>query len=316
MKIAYFRKSDIHKRMDWTTVAFDWNHSRAFLAIAEEGSLSAAARALKQTQPTLGRQLTALETELGLVLFERVGRGLTLTPTGASLAQHVTAMRDAAAQFSLAASGRSDLIEGPIAITASDISSAYLLPPVLTELARIAPKLHVNIIAANDVRDLLRREADIAIRHVRPTEPELIARLIANGSGRLVCTQSYLDRCGTPTDITDLSNHEFIGFGEPQQTIDYLKNLDIHLSLQNFKVHCDNGVVSWEMVRAGMGLAFMDSRVIEKFPGLIHVLPELAPIEYPIWLTTHRELHTSQKIRLVFDLLAKRIPDAMGERGN
>ena len=143
----------------------------------------------------------------------------------------------------------------------------------------------------------------------------MIARLIANGSGRLVCTQSYLDRCGTPTDITDLSNHEFIGFGEPQQTIDYLKNLDIHLSLQNFKVHCDNGVVSWEMVRAGMGLAFMDSRVVEKIPGLIHVLPELAPIEYPIWLTTHRELHTSQKIRLVFDLLAKMIPDAMGERG-
>ena len=298
--------------MDWTTVAFDWNHARAFLAIAEEGSLSAAARALKQTQPTMGRQLLALETELGLVLFERIGRGLTLTPTGASLAHHVSAMRDAAASLSLAASGRSDLIEGPIAITASDIFSAHLLPPILTELARIAPKLQVNIIAANDLRDLLRREADIAIRHVRPTEPELIARLVANGSGHLVCAQSYIDRCGMPRDIADLTNHEFVGFGDPQQTIDYLHNMDIHLSMQNFKVHCDNGVVSWEMVRAGMGLAFMDSRVVEKFTGLVHVLPNLPPIEYPIWLTTHRELHTSQKIRLVFDLLAKMIPNAMG----
>jgi len=90
--------------MDWSTVAFDWNHARAFLAIAEEGSLSAAARALKQTQPTLGRQLSALEADLGLVLFERVGRGLTLTPTGQSLALHVSAMRDAAAQVSLTAS--------------------------------------------------------------------------------------------------------------------------------------------------------------------------------------------------------------------
>ena len=301
--------------MDWNTVAFDWNHARAFLAIAEEGSLSAAARALKQTQPTLGRQLSALESELGLVLFERVGRGLTLTPTGTSLAQHVSAMRDAAASLSLAASGRSDLIEGPIAITASDISSAYLLPPIFTKLTQLAPKLHINIIAANDVRDLLRREADIAIRHVRPTEPELIARLIANGSGHLVCAQSYIDRCGLPADIADLSNHEFISFGEPQQTIDYLQNMGIHLTKQNFKIRCDNGVVSWEMVRAGMGLAFMDSRVVEKFTGLVRVLPDLPPIEYPIWLRTHRELHTSQKIRLVFDLLAKMIPNAMGRRG-
>ena len=119
---------------------------RSFLAIAEEGSLSAAARALKQTQPTLGRQLTALETELGLVLFERVGRGLTLTPTGASLAQHVTAMRDAAAQFSLAASGRSDLIEGPIAITASDISSAYLLPQSLPNW-RASPRNYMSTLS-------------------------------------------------------------------------------------------------------------------------------------------------------------------------
>jgi DNA-binding transcriptional LysR family regulator len=300
--------------MDWSIIAFDWNHARAFLAIAETGSLSAAARAMKQTQPTLGRQLSALEVELGLVLFERVGRGLILTPTGTSLAEHVGAMRDAAARVSLAASGRSDLIEGPIAITASDVFSAYLLPPILTELARIAPKLEVNIIAANDLRDLLRREADIAIRHVRPTEPELVARLLTEGSAKLVCAPSYIDRMGHPADLADLSNHEFVGFGDPQQSIGYLKQMGITLTDQNFKIRSDNGVVGWEMVRAGMGLTFMDSRVVEKFTGLIHVLPNIAPIEYPIWLATHRELHTSHKIRLVFDLLAKMIPNAMGRR--
>jgi DNA-binding transcriptional LysR family regulator len=301
--------------MDWSTVAFDWNHARAFLAIAEEGSLSAAARALKQTQPTLGRQLSALETELGLVLFERVGRGLNITPTGASLRQHVSAMRDAATQLSLSASGRTDLIEGPIAITASDVFSAHLLPSVLTELGRIAPKLEVNIIAANDLRDLLRREADIAIRHVRPTEPELIARLVAEGSAHLVCAQSYIDRMGHPKDLADLSNHDFVGFGDPKQSITYLRGIGIELTSQNFKVWSENGVVGWELVRAGMGLTFMDSRVVEKFTGLVHVLPNIQPIQYPIWLTTHRELHTSQKIRLVFDLLAKMIPNAMGRRG-
>ena len=300
--------------MDWTTVAFDWNHARAFLAIAEEGSLSAAARALKQTQPTLGRQLSAFETDLGLVLFERVGRGLVLTPTGQSLAQHVGAMRDAAASVSLAASGRSERIEGPIAITTSDIFSAHLLPTVLTELGHIAPKLEVNIIAVNDLCDLLRREADIAIRHVRPTEPELIARLVAEGSAHLICAQSYIDRMGHPKDLADLSNHDFVGFGNPKQTIAYLREIGIKLTSHNFKIWSENGVVGWELVRAGMGLTFMDSRVVEKFTGLVHVLPNMQPIRYTIWLTTHRELHTSQKIRLVFDLLAKMIPNAMGRR--
>jgi DNA-binding transcriptional LysR family regulator len=302
--------------MDWNTAAFDWNHARAFLAIAETGSLSAAARALKQTQPTLGRQLSALEDELGVVLFERVGRGLVLTPTGQSLSQHVSAMRDAAAQLSLTASGSSDLIEGPIAITASDVFSAHLMPPILTELGRIAPKLQVNIIAANDLRDLLRREADIAIRHVRPTEPELIARLVAQGSAKLVCAQSYIDRMGYPNNMADLSNHDFVSFGDPKDTINYLKNVGIHLTEQNFKIRSDNGVVAWEMVRAGMGITFMDCRVIEKFTGLVTLLPQTQPVEFPIWLTTHRELHTSQKIRLVFDLLAKMIPNAMGRRAD
>jgi len=302
--------------MDWSTVAFDWNHARAFLAIAEEGSLSAAARALKQTQPTLGRQLSALEADLGLVLFERVGRGLTLTPTGQSLALHVSAMRDAAAQVSLTASGQTESIEGPIAITASDIFSAHLLPPILNELHKIAPKLDINLVAANDLRDLLRREADIAIRHVRPTEPELIARLVTEASGRFVCSPSYIEKHGRPKDVADLENHKFVSFGDPDRFIQHLQNLDIPISRDNFDIRCDNGVVAWELVRAGLGMTIMDSRVIEKFPEMIDPLPDFAPLVYPIWLTTHRELHHSQKIRLVFDLLAKLIPSAMGRRRN
>jgi len=300
--------------MDWTTVSFDWNHARAFLVIAEEGSLSAAARALKQTQPTLGRQLAALEADLGLVLFERIGRGLVLTPTGQSLAGHVSAMRDAAAQVSLAASGRTDLIEGPIAITASDIFSAHLMPPILKELFKIAPKLDVNLIAANDLRDLLRREADIAIRHVRPTEPELIARLVAQASGRFVCSPSYIEKHGHPKNIADLAHHKFVGFGDLDQFIQHLQNLNLPISHNNFDIRCDNGVVAWELVRAGLGLTIMDSRVVEKFPEMIDPLPNIDTVTYPIWLTTHRELHHSQKIRLVFDLLANMIPDAMGKR--
>ena len=124
-------------RMDWRSVNFDWNRARAFLVTAEEGSLSAAAKALGMTQPTLGRQVTALEQELGVVLFERAGRGLILTPNGLNLLEHVRSMGEAAGRVSLAASGQAETIEGSISITASELTSVFLLPPIVERLREV-----------------------------------------------------------------------------------------------------------------------------------------------------------------------------------
>ncbi len=123
----------MHFRMDWRSVTFDWNRARAFLVTADEGSLSAAARALGMAQPTLGRQMTALEQELGVVLLERVGRGLALTPSGLELVEHVRAMGEAAGRVSLTASGRSQSIEGTIRITTTEVYAAFVLPPMIAE---------------------------------------------------------------------------------------------------------------------------------------------------------------------------------------
>ncbi len=123
----------MHFYMGWRSVKFDWNRARAFLVTAEEGSLSAAARAPGMTQPTLGRQIMALEQELGVVLFERVGQGLVLTPGGLELLEHVRAMRDAANQLSLTTSGQSQVIEGSICICASEIHATFLLPPIIAK---------------------------------------------------------------------------------------------------------------------------------------------------------------------------------------
>ena len=134
--------------MDWRSVTFDWNRARAFLVTAEEGSLSSAARALGMAQPTLGRQVTALEQELGVALFERVGRGLALTPSGLELVEHVRAMGDAARRVSLTASGRSQSIEGTICITATEVYAAFVLPPIAEKLRRSAPGITVEIVAS------------------------------------------------------------------------------------------------------------------------------------------------------------------------
>lgn len=283
---------------------FDWNHVRAFLATAEEGSLSAAARSLGLTQPTLSRQVAALEKDLGVLLFERIGRALELTPAGLELLEHTRSMGTAASQIALTASGQSQSIEGEVRITASDIYSAYLLPPVLHQLQQLAPKLRVEIVATNDIQDLQRREADIAIRHTRPEQPELIARLVYEDTAHFYAAPSYLDRRGRPENFADLSSHDFVGFAPPKQMMDFLTPMGIHLTADNFRIESQSGVVAWEFVTQGFGISPMSDQVAAQNPNVERILPDMAPIVFPLWLTTHRELHTSRRIRLVYDLLA------------
>lgn len=284
---------------------FDWNHIRAFLATAEAGSLSAAARRLDQTQPTLSRQIAALESDLGVMLFERVGRSLQITTAGIELLEHTRTMSAAADSIALAASGQAQSIEGQVRITASDVMSAYILPDMLREIRAQAPKLRIDVIAANDIRDLMRREADIAIRHVRPDQPDLIAKLVQEADGHFYAATAYLNRAGRPKSLSDLSRHEFISFGDTAQMIAYFEPIGLRLTEENFRLGSQNGIVSWEFARQGFGIAPMSEPVGDATPGMERVLPDMEPLRFPIWLTTHRELHTSRRIRLVFDLLAE-----------
>ena len=291
--------------MNWQAVSFDWNQARAFLVTAEEGSLSAAARALGLTQPTLGRQVSALEEKLGVTLFERVGHSLALTQSGLELLDHVRTMGEAAGRVSLTASGQSQAIEGQVCITASDAMSAYHLPIVLKQLREIAPSIEVEVFASNTVRDLTRREADIAIRHVRPLQPDLIAKLVRETSARLYASTAYLDVHGRPSSPSELSDAVFIGFEHSDRLLAGLNALGLALTKSNFKLITNSGVAGWKMVKQGLGIGVMVEEIAALTPGVECVLPQLDPIPVPIWLTAHRELHTSPRIRLVFDLLAE-----------
>jgi len=294
-------------RMDWKSVKFDWNRARAFLVTAEEGSLSAAARALGMAQPTLGRQVDALEAELGVTLFERGGRGLILTQAGLELLDHVRAMGEAAGRVSLTASGQAQSIEGSITITASEIYSAYLLPPIITRLRREQPGIEVEIVASNATIDLKRREADIAIRSFRPTQPDLIARKVGDDLARLYASQGYLERIGHPGTPEELARADFIGFDTTGVMVDGLNKLGLALTGKNFPVLTASHLVHWELVKAGAGIGIVPEAVGDNEPGVRRVLPDFQPMEFPIWLTTHRELNTSRRVRMVFDLLAEEL---------
>lgn len=293
--------------MDRRSIKFDWNRARAFLVTAEEGSLSAAARALGMAQPTLSRQVSAFEVELGVVLFERVGQGLKLTPSGVQLLEHVRAMGEAANSFSLSSHGQSQSIEGSVCIAASQIYAAYILPPIVAKIREMEPGITIELEVSNQASDLKRREADIAIRNFRPTEPDLIAKKIKDAYGVLYATPDYIEKIGKPKSPYDLKDADFINIDRGWALMDGLNALGFHLTKKNFPILSEDHFVSWELTKKGLGIGLLDRTIGDAEPLVERVLPDMEAIQFPIWLVAHRELNTSPRIRMVFDLLAQEL---------
>lgn len=294
--------------MNWQAIAFDWNQVRAFLATAEEGSLSAAARALGQTQPTLSRQVAALEEDLGVTLFERAGRAMALTTAGEELLAHVRDMADAANRISLSASGQSQTIEGRVAITATEMLASRMLPAIIKKIHAKAPNIQIDILPSNEVQDLTRREADISIRHARPQQPDLIAKLIHESHAHLYAASEYLEEIGPIKQISDLQRATFIGLDRTDEMIVAMREYGLHLTRDQFRFNSPSGHVLYELVRMGLGVSVL-ARDIETYAeNIVPVFPEVLRIPIPVWLVTHRELHTSKRIRIVYDMLAEELP--------
>lgn len=286
-------------------MTFDWNQARAFLATAEHGSFSAAARALNLTQPTLGRQVSALEQSLGLVLFERIGTRLVLTPTGQDFLEQVRPMGEAANRAALVASGRAVSVAGEVCISVTDIFACYVMPAVVQDLYRIAPQIRVKVLAENNLSDLQRREADIAIRHVAPTQPELISRKVREAKGLMYAAQSYLDAHGAIITREDMANAQLISMGDSEALINHLRKMELPVTEANVAFTVESGVGAWEMARQGLGVMPMMDDLADHFDNMVPLIDDLAPIPVPYWLTSHRELQTSKRIRLVFDHLVE-----------
>lgn len=286
--------------------AMDWNHIRAFHATAAAGSLSAAARQLGLTQPTLSRQVLALEADLGVTLFERRGRKLVLNQTGMDLLDHTRIMGEAAETFVLAASGRVQDTGGRVCISATDTFAAYVLPEIVARIRSDAPQITIAIVASNEISDLHRGEADIAIRHVRPDRPGLVGRHVRDTDAGFFASEDWVARNGLLKRPADLATAGLMGFDDPR-FCDYLREIGIPIATEDLRIVSEASVVIWEMVKRGMGVAVMMREVAERTPGVVNLLPDMAPIPVPIWLVTHQELQSSPRIRLVQAIVAEEL---------
>jgi DNA-binding transcriptional LysR family regulator len=286
--------------MDYKTLNFDWNRAKAFLVTAEKGSYSAAAKALNLTQSTLGRQVQALEDELGVVLFERVGKGIQITPIGLDLIEHVKYMAEGASKLSMAAMGQSEELEGTVTITASEANAAFLLPPVIKRIRNLAPGIKVEIVAKNESADLRKREADIAVRHFQPKQPDLIMKQVSDSLGNFYATEGFIKKYGPFETIKDLSKANFVSMGDLASFIDGMKGFGIELSENNFPVITESHFVHWNLVKAGLAAGIMPHYVGDKDRSVERVLKSFEGITFSTWIVSHRELRTNRRIRFVF----------------
>lgn len=290
---------------------FDWSLVRSFLAVLEQGSLLAAARQLQSSQPTIGRHVAELESQLGLVLFDRTGRGLVATEAALRLANAARAMQSGADQLARSVAGVDRSAAGTVRITASQPVSCYVLPPLLAQMRLSLPDVQVELVSSNAVSNLLQREADIAVRMVQPKQATVIARRVGKVAIKACAHQDYLRRRGVPRQPADLLEHQLIGGDRNGDILKAFAARGFSVVREQFAFRTDDLIVVWQAVRAGLGIGFVSEHLLRTDPAVVPVLPKLKIEPIPVWLAVHKEVRTSQRIRAVYDFLADALPGAI-----
>ena len=291
----------------------DWSLWRSFAAVVEDGSLSAAARRLGLSQPTLGRHIDTLEQSLGVALFERTLQGFKPSDTALKLYEPVAGAQRALAEAVLMAEGSTAALGGTVRITASTVVCHYVLPPLLADLRLAFPAIALELVPSDSAENLLLREADIAVRMFRPTQLELITKKL--GELPMVCCahESYVQRRGAPQSLAELYNHDLIGLDRSDLIIQAARFMGFDLVRDNFVVRTDSQTALWELAKAGLGIAFAQQKLVAEAPGMVALLPEFSVPALEVWLTTHRELFTSRRIRAIYDRLAEGLSAYIGK---
>ena len=292
--------------------SIDWSLLRSFLAVVETGSLSAAGMRLAMTQPTLSRHVRELEATIGVSLFTRSARGLDPTEAALSLVDDARAMGEAAQALSLKAQGRSQRLTGTVRITASVVVASLVLPPILEELRRAEPDIQIEVAASDGAQNLLRRDADIAVRMFEPTQSALIARKLGEAPIGLFGHQSYIACRGRVDTMDDLLTHDVIGFDRDDAILKGYAANGLSATRDSFPVRCDDQMVYWGLLMAGAGLGFAQVPLASRYSELEQVPVEMRLPSMPVWLVLHEEVRSNARVCRVADHLSATLREFFG----
>ncbi|MDP2249722.1 MAG: LysR family transcriptional regulator [Hydrogenophaga sp.] len=290
---------------------FNWALIPSFLAALDRGSLMAAARTLDTSQPTVGRHIGELEAQLGVVLFERTGRGLVPTAHAHRLAEAARSMSGAADQLARQASGAQLEARGTVRISASQPVTCVLLPPLLRQMRELHPDIQIELVSSNAVSNLLQREADIALRMVRPDQSSLVAKRVGRVTIGTFAHRDYLRRRGTPRVPTDLLAHDLVGNDRNTDILRGFAAMGFPLQREDFAVRTDDLNAYQAAVTSGLGVGFLARYAVRENPELVPLLPMLDIPPLPMWLAVHREIRSNPRIRRVWEFLATALPQAL-----
>lgn len=289
-----------------------WELYRSYLSVLNEGSLSSAARQLGITQPTVGRHIAALESALGVALFTRSQLGLTPTDAGLSLRPYAETMESTAAALERAATAHGEEVRGVVRISASEVVGVEVLPPIIEALRAVHPELNFEIVLNNRVQDLLRREADIAVRMVRPKQEQLVARRVGNIEVGLHAREDYLARCGTPRRTSELNAHTLIGYDQPNAFVRSASRFFQGFTREAFSICTDSDLAQLAMIRSGVGIGGCQVALAARDATLVRVLPSAFSMQLETWVTMHEDLRDSPRCRVTFDALVEGLKRYIG----
>ena len=281
-----------------------WDFYRTFLAVLQHGSLSAAARELGLTQPTVGRHVDALEQALGSELFTRSPQGLLPTEAALAIRPYAAQLASTAASLLRTASGSRGKVDGTVRISASEVVGVEVLPPILATLQEQYPELGIELSLSDNVEDLLQREADIAVRMVAPSQDALLARRLGDIKLGLYAHKTYLERHGTPHTLPELAGHRLIGFDRPLPYIRAMLKKMPELKGARFAFRSDSNLAQLAAIRSGNGIGTCQTGIARRDPNLVRLLQEDFELPMETWLAMHENLKTSPRCRVTFDALA------------
>jgi DNA-binding transcriptional LysR family regulator len=282
-----------------------WDLYRSFRAALEHRSLSGAARALGLTQPTIARHIDELEATLGRRLFSRSPAGLLPTDAALALAPYAETIAATAAALLRAAAEDASTLEGTVRISASEVVGVERLPPVLAAIRRRHPALALELAVSNEVDDLLRRDADVAVRMTRPSQSVLVARRVRPVELGLYAHDEYLARHETPASLDDLPSFDPIGFDRETPALRALIRDVPVFRRETFALRSDNQLAHLAAIRAGFGIGVAQVPIAQREPQLVRVLADAFALELEVWIVMHEDLRSTPRCRAVFDALVE-----------
>lgn len=280
----------------------NWDHLRTFLAVIDRGSLSAAARDLGITQPTAGRHIGDLEAATGHSLFLRTASGLFPNEQAEALVPHARAMAYSAAAFARTASGMTGQVSGTVRISASEIVGVEILPQIIATLQARHPELTVELSATDAVEDLLKRQADVAIRMTEPRQDALVVKFIGVIQLGFHATKSYLETHGVPESLDDLGRHRLVGFDRQSAYLRAMADRFPAAASARFTFRADSNLAQFAAIRAGCGIGMCQINLARRHEDLVHVLTDFR-LPLPTWVAMHEDMKSTPRCRVAFDAL-------------